>query len=350
MHSTAPETRQRLNTAFWLLLPPVAVLLTLAIGWSIFWYVKSRQTAAAMTAWMTHEAQLGRAWSCPGEKIGGFPFSVTVSCENLHFQGGLLGKTLTGTLRGMHATAPLLRTANVVAKLEPPLAAKSSDGTFDAAIQWSELYVELDVEPGVLERAAFGGTQVRVQGQAGGTNVVDAAFGDVNSFVSLAPERHDQAYDFMFSFNEGSIPALNSFLDTQVPVSAQLAGTISQVNIGGRATLGDILENWRVANGHADLSSAWLTSGRISLDAKGGLDLDGQHRPEGKFDAGFAGLDKAFRQLGIDPALLSAGQVLSGLLGGKSGGTGRLNLPVALSEGFLSIGPLRTPVQIPPLY
>ncbi|MGH6830268.1 MAG: DUF2125 domain-containing protein, partial [Methylocella sp.] len=90
-----------------------------------------------------------------------------------------------------------------------------------------------------------------------------------------------------------------------------------------------------------------LTSGHTVFDAKGGFDLDGQHRMQGKLDASFAGLDKAFRHLGVDPALITAGQVLSGLLGG---GTGRLNLPLTFSEGFLSIGPVRTQIQIPPLY
>jgi hypothetical protein len=55
--------------------------------------------------------------------------------------------------------------------------------------------------------------------------------------------------------------------------------------------------------------------------------------------------------LGVDPALITAGQVLAGLFGGGHGGdTGRLNLPVTFSEGFLSIGPVRTQIQIPPLY
>jgi Uncharacterized protein conserved in bacteria (DUF2125) len=71
---------------------------------------------------------------------------------------------------------------------------------------------------------------------------------------------------------------------------------------------------------------------------------------KGKLDASFGGLDKAFRQLGVDPALITAGQVLSGLLGGRGGRAGRMSLPLTFSGGFLSIGPVRTQIQIPPLY
>ena len=160
-----------------------------------------------------------------------------------------------------------------------------------------------------------------------------------------------RSYDFMASFNQGSIPALSSLLATQLPIDMQVRGTISQADLRGAETLQDFLENWRAANGHVEITTAGLTSGHIFFDAKGGLDLDDQHRVKGKLDASFGGLDKAFRQLGIDPALIIAGQVLAGLLGGgRGGGTGRTNLPLTFSEGFLSIGPVRTQIQIPPLY
>jgi hypothetical protein len=131
----------------------------------------------------------------------------------------------------------------------------------------------------------------------------------------------------------------------------QVKGTISQVDLRRAEKLQDLLENWRSANGHIDITAGSLTSGQIVFDAKGGLDLDEQHRVKGKLDASFAGLDKAFRQLGVDPALITAGQVLAGLLGGRQGGGARrMNLPLTFSEGFLSIGPVRTQIQIPPLY
>jgi len=348
MQSKGPKTKQRLTAYSWLL-PPVAVVMAVAIGWPAFWYVKSRETAAAVTAWMTHEAQLGRAWSCPSQKIGGFPFSVEISCATLLFQGEILGKTLTGTVRGFRAISPLLRTGNVLAQVDPPFAAKTSDSTFDITMQWGGLFLNLEGQPGALDRLSLSGNQVRLQGKVGGTGAVDGASGDVN--VVLARNRYDHAYDFMFTFNQGSIPALNSLLDTQLPIDMQVGGTISQVDLRGAETLQDFLENWRAANGHVDLTTGWLTSGQIIFDGKGGLDLDGQHRVKGKLDASFVGLDKAFRELGVDPALITAGQVLAGLLGGGQGASaGRMNLPLTFSEGFLSIGPVRTQIKIPPLY
>jgi hypothetical protein len=347
MQPKGPTTKQRLTAYSWLL-PPVAVVIAGVIGWSLFWYVKARETTAALTAWTTHEARLGRAWSCPNQKTGGFPFSVEISCANLLFQGEILGKTMSGTLRGFRVTSPLLRTGNVLAQLDPPFAAKTSDGGIDISMRWGELFLDLEGRPGALERLSLNGNQVRLQGKVGGMGAVDGASGDVN--VVLARDRNDNDYDFMVSFNQGSIPALNSLLDTQLPIDVQVGGTISQVDLHGAETLQDFLENWRSANGHVDITTAWLTSGHIIFDATGGLDLDGQHRVNGKLDASFAGLDEAFRQLGVDPALITAGQFLSGLLVGQRGGTRRLRLRLTFSEGFLSIGAVRTQIQIPPLY
>jgi hypothetical protein len=347
MQSKAPKSKRRAKAYSWLLLP-LAILATAPIGWSIFWYVKSRQTAAAVAAWMTNEAQRGRIWSCPSQTIRGFPFSVTISCENMLYQGDVLGMVLTGTLRGLHATAPLLRNDNVLAKLDPPFTAKNGDGTLDISLQWSELFVELDGGPGVLGRFALMGNQVRLRGRAGETDA-QGTFGDVTSYFAISPGRRDEAYDILFSFHQGSVPALSSLLDTQLPIALHLEGTVSQVAPGGAATLPDFLENWRAAHGHLDVTIASLTSGPVGFSAKGGLGIDNEHRLQGKLDASFAGLEQGFRQLGIDPALLTAGQALSGLLGGGQG-DGRLSLPVTFSEGFLSIGPIRTSIQIPPLY
>lgn len=350
MQFNGPKTKRRIS-AYSSLLPPVAIVLAVAIVWPAFWYVKSRAAAAALTDWITHEAQLGRTWSCPNQKTGGFPFSVEISCANLLFQGDILGKTMTGTLRGFRATSPLLRTGNVLAQLDPPFAAKTSDGIFDITMQWGELFVDLEGQPGALDRVTLAGNQVRLQGKIGGIDPVEGTFADVIGNFVLMQDRHDHAYDFMVSFKQGAIPALNSLLDTELPIDMQVRGTISQADLRRAETLQDLLENWRGANGHVDITTAGLTSGHIVFDAKGGFDLDDLHRVRGKLDASFAGLDKAFRQLGVDPALITAGQVLAGLLGGgQGGGSRRLNLPLTISEGFLSIGPVRTRIQIPPLY
>jgi hypothetical protein len=349
MPSTKNEIKRR-STAYYLVFVPSAVLLTIAIGWSMFWYIASHRTAAAVTNWMTHEAQAGRSWTCPDQKIGGFPFTIVIFCTNLLFQGEILDKTLTGTVGGFHATSPLLRSDTLLAKIEPPFTVKTSDGTLDMTVRWDALYIDLAGPPGAYQSVVFTGTNVKAEGRAGTIEVLDAAADEFHSSLSLLQDRQDQSYEFTLSFNDGSIPALSSLLDSQLPLWVQFGGTISQARIGSAESLSDCLEKWRLANGRIDITTARLTSGGIQFEAKGGLVLDDQHRPEGKLDAVFGGFAKVLHQLNVDPGLITAGQVLSGILGKGGDVPGRLHLPVTLSNGFLSIGPVRTSIQIPPLY
>ncbi|MBO0733680.1 MAG: DUF2125 domain-containing protein [Methylocapsa sp.] len=342
----SPSTlRQRLRAHSWLIIL-VGMVAMAPIGWSGFWYVKSRAAAAALAAWMEKEAQAGRQWSCPSQKITGFPYTVVISCENAQFQGEAFGKQLTGTLHGLRATSPLLRNDNLLVKLEPPFAATSSSGDLDINAQWSELLVEIEGTPGALGQIAFMGSQLRLQGTAAGSVVSGTAIGDILGSIARSPARRDQAFDVTFSFHQGLFPALNSFLGTDSPIATQFEATIEPFVPSG-PTLAEALEKWRAASGRLDVTFASLTGGPVAFDARGGLGIDGEHRVEGKLDAHFAGLAKALRRLDVDPDLLSAGQIISGLLGDSSEG---LKLPVTFADGFLRIGPVRTGIAIPPLY
>ena len=346
MSSEVPAMKSSLHRYSWLIVL-LAILAMAPIGWSIFWYVKSRAAAAAITAFMAQEARAGRIWSCPSQKIGGFPYSIAISCENIAFQGEAFGKTVTGTLHGLRATSPLLRNDNVLVKLEPPFTAKSVGGDLDFSAQWSELLVEFEGTPGMLGQLALMGSQIGLQGVVLGTDATGSTFGDVIGSFARSAGRQDQAYDVLVSFHQGQIPALNSFLDTDVPIALQFEAVMMPGFPGGAANFADTLEKWRAANGRLDVTFASLTSGPVDFNAKGGLGLDSEHRVEGKLDARFAGLEKALRNLNVDPTLLSFGQAISGFWGGGRDG---LKLPVIFSDGFLRIGPVRTGVQVPPLY
>jgi hypothetical protein len=198
---------------------------------------------------------------------------------------------------------------------------------------------------------SLSGDQIKMQGKVAGADVGTTAFDEFNSYFVLSPGRHDRAYDVLVSFNQGAVPPINKFLGTEHPLALDLEATVSQVDFSGAPSIEDALDKWRAANGQLDVTAAWLTSGSIIFDAKGGLNLDEQHRPQGKLDASFGGFEKAFRNLNVDPALLKAGEALSGLLNGShDSGTGRLNLPVTLADGALTIGQVRTPIEIAPLY
>jgi hypothetical protein len=346
MSSEVPARRSLLHRYSWLIVL-LAMVAMAPIGWSIFWYAKSRAAAAAVTEWMAREAHAGRNWSCPSQTVSGFPYTIVIACENMAFQGKVLGQNVSGTLHGLRATSPLLRSDNVLVRLEPPFAAKTGSGNLDLSVQWSELLVEFEGTPSAVGQIALMGGEVKFSGEAFGIAATGSTFGDVNGLFAPSPGRQDQAYDVIVSFHQAEIPALNSFLDTNVPIAMQFEATMTPGVPSGAASFADRLEKWRAANGKLDVTFASLTSGPVDFNAKGGLGLDSEHRIAGKLDGHFAGLEKAFRNLDLAPAIPNLGQAVSGFLGGGKDG---LKLPVIFSGGFLQIGPVRTGIAIPPLY
>jgi hypothetical protein len=96
-----------------------------------------------------------------------------------------------------------------------------------------------------------------------------------------------------------------------------------------------------------------LTSGASSLRGGGVLNLDEAHCLRGKLDASFQGLNPILRRLGVDPQIISASSLLTRFLRespGKADGDDAVRLPLRFNEGFVSVGPLRTPIRLPPLY
>ncbi len=102
-----------------------------------------------------------------------------------------------------------------------------------------------------------------------------------------------------------------------------------------------------------DLANLAAIRGETKFQARGTLRLDAAHELEGQLDAQCLGFEPVLRRLGVDPALIAVGSLLTNLLGGgdtNSTGPQPLHLPVGFTNGRLSIGPVRTSIRVPPLY
>lgn len=332
-----------------------AVFAAALVGWSLFWFVASRKADAALVAWIEREAQAGRSWICPEKRIGGYPLDIEISCANALFQGEILGRKFTGSLRGLRASAPLLRSDALIAELEPPFIAKTSDGALDAVLQWVSLGVELIGRPDQFSRVSLLGEQITAQGTVGDIEGLSGSASNLLAYVVSPPGRHDYAYDFRLSVNDAVFPALDSRFGLQPPVSTTIGGTVTQANFTEAGKFENRLEQWRAAGGKIALKTAQLTSATSSFEAHGELDLDAEHRIRGELDAAITGLEPVLQKLGVDPELIAASSLVTNVLGkrahGEMGvGGPRLPLPISITDGWLSIGPIRSQIRFSPLY
>ncbi|MGO9673095.1 MAG: DUF2125 domain-containing protein [Methylocella sp.] len=331
----------------------VTLLAAAFAGWSLLWSAAARKTGAILDAWVENESQLGRVWSCPGRRIGGYPLRIEVSCANLQFRGEILGGDFAGSLGGFRAVATVLQPDRINLRMETPFAGMTPDGDVDLQLEWSDLNVAIEGRPNALTRLSVDGDQLTVKGSAGALGAIDARARSLRASVAPAPGGGEAALDFQIALNGAVIPALANPLGLDAPLDAALGGAIFRADVSGAGGLAERIERWRTGGGRLDLKTAQLTSGAAKFSASGILDLDEAHRPRGKLNAVFEGLNPILRRLGVDPQILAASSLLTRFLRNsqdKADGPDTTRLPMHLGDGWLSIGPIRTPLRLPPLY
>ncbi|VTZ48570.1 conserved hypothetical protein [Methylocella tundrae] len=342
---------RRRRTSSILALIVLTILGAAAAGWSLFWYAAARQTDAVVTAWIAREATLGRVWSCPQRHIGGYPLDIEMSCAGLQFRGKLVGGDFTGSLHGFRASSSVLRPERLTAQLESPFTGKTPDGKLDLALQWAKLDLTIEGPPDALTRFSLEGDQMLLKGSMIGVGALNSGAKTVQVSITPRPDG-EAALNFDIAMNGVAIPSMSDVLGLDAPLDAILAGTVTKIDSSTAGTLFEDMERWREKGGRLDVRTALLTSGSAKLDARGSLDLDEAHRPRGKLDTAFEGLNPVLGRLGVDPRVLTASSLLTNFLGHAQGKqqAEAARLPLRIADGWLLIGPIRTPVRLPALY
>lgn len=348
--SAAPKRRR---TSSILALMAFTIVGAAIAGWSLFWYAAARQTDAVVTAWIAREAELGRIWTCPQRHIAGYPLDIEISCVDLQFRGEILGGDFTGSLRGFRASAAVLRPERLVAHMEPPFVGKTPDGKLDLALQWAKFDLTIEGPPDALTRLSFEGDQISLKGSMIGLGALNSRTEAVRASITPKSDGGEAALNFDIAMNGVAAPSMNDLLGLDAPVNVLLAGTVTEADFSTAGTLAERIERWRERSGRLDIKTALLTSGSAKLDARGSLDLDEAHRPRGRLDTAFEGLNPMLSRLGVDPGVLTASSLLTSFLGhsrGQQQAAEAARLPLRIADGWLLIGPIRTPLRLPSLY
>jgi hypothetical protein len=326
-----------------------------ALAASIFWAIAARQTLATLDAWMQHEAETGRIWSCEDRQLGGYPFDIEITCVNPRFKGDLFGKALSGSLARFHAASSLWRPRQITAFFQPPFTAQTDDGDVSLDLKWSALKLVLEGDPDSFENGWLQATNFVLAGMFSGIGAVTGNVQQLDAHITNLAQRGDHAYDFDLALKQGSIPAFDGLLGANHPSDLEFVGVITQADFRTPGFPIDLIEDWRLKQGQIDLKSARLIKADMKMDAQGTLGLDPEHRLQGRLDARLTGFEPLLHRFGIDPLLLDASSLLNNLLGKQpKSGTAEekrtLRVPMTFNKGWLSIGPLRTPVALQPLY
>jgi hypothetical protein len=350
----------------WLYLP-FAALMVLALGWTGLWFYGRHRIGQELDNQFARQASLGRVWSCPDRRIGGYPFRIEISCEKPTFaadrgQNGAVAGTL-GRLSVTAQTAGVVSLAHIVGRFDGPLVL-NEEGFGRTTINWTSALASLRGFRNRLERVSLDLTapEALVEPRGGEPVRLKAAAIEAHLREGVLPA-DPGTYDVAFRMTQAEVPPLDAMLGSRDPVNLLLDGKILNVGPIDRRDWRATIENWRTRNGVFRVEQFNLTKGVPRLEAKGELRLDALKRLEGRLDANFVNAGPLLQQFGIGLGDGAAGRLGGGagaLLGGLLGGTRppaegqrdrNLRLPLVLGDGRVAVGPFRIPgLQLRPVY
>ena len=343
MADAAPGPIGTRSSRFWLF-APIALLILVAIGWTIAWFVIRDRTAAGLDAFRAAEERAGKAMDLQGPlHLPATRSGVEVSCAEL---GVVRDGQSPVSLGRVESVAQVYQPRFVITEIDGPMTA--SDGRVTVQGSWRLLEASVRSTRDGLQRLSLVADAPRftVAGAAPEDVVVSADRFEAHLRPNLSRPQ-EEAYDVALRLQGASLPALDAFFSDAAPTSLETDLTATRAaGFAGRPLPAEI-ERWRAAGGKLDILEFSLKKGGKRVDAKGTLFLDDLHRPAGEITLATAGLESLIAS--IAGKGLGA-NLIAGLFGG--GGTPpagtaapalRALPPLRLDNGCVALGPFVVP-------
>ncbi|MCJ2034846.1 DUF2125 domain-containing protein [Methylobacterium sp. J-068] len=343
---------------------PYILLGTLVIAWSIGWFYIRHRAATEMDAWLAQESAAGRTWNCADRSIGGYPFRIELRCASLAFTRS----DSHFTLGPVTAVVQVYQPRQGILEVGGPFHVEQGDLTADAT--WTSLEGSFHGAADGFVRASLVVDGAKGSVHGAGAAPIDFDTRHLEFHARPTPGRFDAdgAVDTSLRVSEIRLPLADAALGNSDLADLALDATINRATTLRTGTVARELEAWRRAGGSLDLALLSLAKGERRLQAKGTLDLDAAHRPQGQLDLRAAGLEALVGQVmgqrfGAEKGAL-IGNLVGQLLGARRDRAGtepgatapneaalKALPPLRLAEGRVTLGPFPIPnVQLPPLY
>jgi hypothetical protein len=327
---TAKVSSGRSRLALYL---PFAVLILLAVGISVAWFVISNRVEAEMDRWLAREASAGRAWSCPGRSIAGFPFRIELRCAGPQLAVTRGVGVETARAEGLVVVGQVYRWRHIIAEIDGPLRMDLIDGTKVEA-DWRDLRLSA-----VAGSANDGLERLSLIANAGTLRVTPPAappdailVQEMQLHLRRDPRRfaQDGAYDIALRGTGVAAPGLDAVTGEAAPMDVEAVILLAQALRLPGGPLRDGLERWRQGGGRLDLKALNATKGQLRLRLEGTLALDEARRPMGRIDGAATGHQALLTRL-------LGGNAQAGTL--IAGGLSLLGRPKAAAAGNSSATP-----------
>ena len=297
MQNPAPR-RRRLWPVF--VMPGLVVVL--AIGWSVFWYVASSEIGRQFERWQAREAKAGRVYNCGDLSVGGYPFRFEVSCANA--SASLAAQTasqapIDGRVARILAVAQVYNPKLLIAEFTAPATIVPQGGQSLTA-RWSLAQASVYGLPEEPQRVALVFDNPTVE------RIVSA----VQSPLMRA--KHVELHGRIVEGSVDNHPVIDAALELDGavaegvhPLAAQPFDLTAQARLKGLANFApkpwpERFREIQAANGNIQIVNSRIQQGDIIAVASGTLGLSPQGKLDGELKMTVAGLEKIIPALGLD--------------------------------------------------
>ncbi len=326
----------------WPIAVPLVMLTICAAGWSAFWYSAANQAERLVNEWLDREARLGRIYECSRRSIEGFPFHVSLQCDEASARLNNLHPAVALHMSDVEVTAYLYQPTLLAANFSGPLAIGAPGEAPRIIANWRQARttvrgmpraperVSISMDEPVFERVTdngrervFAGEHAEFQARLVSGTPADRPVVDVSAKIvaTSAPGVHPLVADPTDADIDTRLHGLKDFAPKPWPDRFR---EIQQA--GGRIEV----RSFRMKQ------SEWIVAG------SGNVGLSSSGRLHGEMTVKVAGLDKLLKELGVEyvarnERVNSAIGILNQLMPGL-GDVAREHAPAGAAVGLALLG------------
>lgn len=339
------------SRSLWWIAAPTLLVLALAAGWSVFWYVAAHRADEAIDLWLSREAAKGRVYACADRRFSGYPFRAELTCESPSAKLPSETGTYQLTAARFVAVAQIYDPSRMIGELTGPVKITAPDGR-EGALSFALAQASMGLSGKRFERVSIAIDAFRAT--MGPDELLSAK--EVQVHMRRAPDQPDGVYDAAVRVDDAVSPALDLVAVGNGPLSAD----VRVQAIGGGVddlrplSLEERLRAFAEQQGRLHVALARVARGDVAVEARGDLALDNQGRVEGAGDVVARGVD------GMIQGLLATGKkseiaamlgIGAQLLGAKTelDGAPATSYRMTIDKGKVAIGPIKI-YKLPPAF
>ena len=347
---------------------PLALVLVIAAGWSLYWYIGSEKAKDSFAKYLDKNRRAGIEIDCTGAAWSGFPFRFELTCSKLKVVSSKRALPFTLETGALHAVALAYNPFHLISEMQTPLTLTLQPGTADEVVISSQgaplrTSARVKLSPRRADQVSLLATdQTGTVHHTGDPTAAPRPYtlerANLHSRFAEPPVAGVAPFDFALTVTDLVYGPDGTVLFGKEPLRVEeieLDGSITALPFKAGLNFAERAEKWQAGGGELSVRKLKSISNFLTGISSGAIALDGDGRLNGKLEWTVSGFDDLMARLRtaeiINEKAAAAADTLLTLLGksDKDAEVPGLKLKTILKEGKLYFGPFRI-AEIPPVF